>query len=62
VSGRTLTSAPAVRTDVENAGGHWVDREVVNDRNLITSRRPADLDAFTRALLAALGSGATAHV
>lgn len=59
--GRTLTSAPAVRTDVVNAGGSWVDREVVTDGNLITSRRPDDLDAFTGALLEALGSGPVAH-
>jgi protease I len=62
VKDRTVTSAPAVRTDIENAGGRWVDREVVTDRNLITSRRPADLDAFTEALLAALGSGEAANV
>jgi protease I len=51
VSGRTLTSWPSVKTDVVNAGGNWVDRELVEDGNLITSRRPDDLDVFCRALL-----------
>jgi protease I len=49
--GRTLTSWPSVRKDVENAGGRWVDEEVVRDGNLITSRKPDDLDAFCAALL-----------
>lgn len=53
--GRTLTGWPSVRKDVENAGGKWVDREVVEDDNLITSRKPDDLDAFCRTLLARLG-------
>jgi protease I len=51
LKGRTLTSWPSVRKDVENAGGRWVDREVVRDANLITSRKPDDLDAFCAALL-----------
>jgi len=58
--GRTLTSWPSVRRDVENAGGVWVDREVVRDDNLITSRNPGDLDAFCGALLARLASSAPA--
>jgi protease I len=49
-----------VRRDVENAGGVWVDREVVRDDNLITSRNPGDLDAFCGALLARLASSAPA--
>jgi protease I len=61
VAGRTLTSYPSVRTDLENAGARWVDREVVVDGALITSRNPDDLDAFTHAILAALGEGAAAH-
>ncbi|MCW5890538.1 MAG: type 1 glutamine amidotransferase [bacterium] len=60
-AGRTLTSYPSVRADLENAGAHWVDREVVVDGALITSRTPDDLDAFTRAFLAALSEGAAAH-
>lgn len=46
VEGRTLTSWPSVKTDIENAGGDWVDEEVVVDDNIITSRSPKDLDAF----------------
>lgn len=51
VDGRTLTSWPSVRTDVENAGGEWVDREVVVDDGVITSRSPKDLDAFVAAII-----------
>lgn len=54
VEGRTLTSWPSVRKDLENAGAEWVDREVVVDGNLITSRKPDDLPAFCKALLDAL--------
>lgn len=46
VRGRTLTSGPSLRTDVTNAGGTWVDEEVVVDGNLVTSRKPDDLPAF----------------
>jgi protease I len=51
VNGRTLTSWPSVRKDLENAGARWVDREVVEDGSLITSRKPEDLEAFSAALL-----------
>jgi deglycase len=54
VEHRTLTSWPSVRKDLENAGAQWLDREVVIDGNLITSRKPADLVAFSRALIATL--------
>jgi protease I len=46
VRGRTLTSFPSVRTDLENAGASWVDREVVVDNGLVSSRNPDDLPAF----------------
>jgi protease I len=46
VSGREVTSYPSVRTDLENAGANWVDKEVVVDEGLVTSRSPRDLDAF----------------
>jgi len=46
VSGRTLTSWPTLATDIRNAGGTWVDREVVADQGLVTSRGPRDLPAF----------------
>jgi protease I len=55
VRGRTLTSWPSVRTDLRNAGATWVDETVVTDANLITSRNPDDLPAFTKALLEAVG-------
>lgn len=54
VDGRRVTSWPSVRTDLENAGGEVVDEEVVIDQNLITSRKPDDIPAFSRALIAAL--------
>jgi protease I len=55
VRGRRLTSWPSsVRKDLENAGATWVDDEVIVDRNLITSRKPDDLDAFCGAVLHAL--------
>lgn len=46
VAGRTVTSWPSLQTDVRNAGGHWVDEEVVVDQGLVTSRNPGDLPAF----------------
>jgi deglycase len=46
VRGRRLTSFPSLQTDIRNAGGEWVDEEVVTDNGLVTSRRPDDLDAF----------------
>jgi protease I len=54
VDGRRVTSWPSVRTDLENAGGDVVDEEVVVDGNLITSRKPDDIPAFSRALIEAL--------
>ena len=55
VDGRTLTSWPSIRTDLENAGADVVDQEVAIDGNLITSRNPDDIPAFSKALLDALG-------
>ncbi len=49
--GRQVTSYPSVRTDLINAGARWTDAAVVEDGNLITSRGPSDLDAFTDTLL-----------
>ena len=52
--GRRLTSWPSLRTDITNAGGDWVDEEVVVERRpatLVTSRKPDDLKAFCRQLL-----------
>jgi protease I len=51
VEDRTVTSWPSIRTDLLNAGAHWVDEAVVEDANLITSRRPDDLSEFSDAIL-----------
>ena len=51
VRGRTLTSWPSLQTDIRNAGGEWVDREVVTDQKLVTSRNPSDLPAFCSTLV-----------
>jgi protease I len=48
VRGRTLTSWPSLRTDIRNAGGTWVDEQVVTDATLVTSRKPDDLPAFIK--------------
>jgi protease I len=58
VADRTVTSWPSLRTDLTNAGAHWVDEEVVTDGNLITSRNPGDIPAFSNAVLEALAHGA----
>jgi protease I len=49
--GRTVTSAPSLRTDLQNAGANWVDKEVVCDGKLITSRTPDDIPAFNREIV-----------
>jgi protease I len=51
LDGRTLTSWPGIRDDLVNAGATWLDREVVRDRNLVTSRGPQDMRAFLPATL-----------
>jgi protease I len=51
VRDRTLTSFPSIKTDIKNAGGNWVDQEVVVDDGLISSRNPDDLPAFCKALV-----------
>lgn len=57
VRGRTLTSWPSLQTDIRNAGGTWVDREVVHDGQLVTSRKPDDIPAYNKQMIA-LFSGA----
>ena len=57
---RQVTSWPSLQTDLRNAGATWEDREVVVDDNLITSRNPDDIPAFTRELTAALSASVTA--
>lgn len=54
VKDRTLTSWPTLQDDIRNAGGEWVDEEVVVDRNWISSRKPTDIPAFNSALISAL--------
>ena len=51
VRGRTLTSWPAIKTDVRNAGGKWVNEEVVVDNGLVTSRKPDDIPAFNKKMI-----------
>jgi protease I len=53
--GKTVTSFFAIRDDLTNAGAEWVDREVVRDGNIITSRNPGDLPAFCRTIIEATG-------
>lgn len=54
IEGLKATSYKSIRTDVENAGAMWVDKEVVVDGNIITSRNPDDLEAFTAAIINAV--------
>src|ERR1700744_4144789 len=62
IGGRTLTSYPSLQTDLKNAGAHWIDQEVVVDNGLVTSRTPADLDAFNRKAIEEIGEGTHHHV
>jgi len=51
VRGRTLTSYHTIQDDIRNAGGKWVDQEIVHDRNWVSSRSPKDLPAFNRGMI-----------
>jgi protease I len=52
-----VTSWPSLQTDIRNAGGTWVDREVVIDRGIVTSRKPDDIPAFNKAMIEEFGEG-----
>jgi protease I len=53
VKGKKMTSWPSLKTDLANAGAHWVDQQVVADADLVTSRKPDDLPAFTKKMVEA---------
>jgi protease I len=55
--GRTLTSWPTLQTDIRNAGGNWVDEEVVVDDGIVTSRKPDDIPAFNKKMLEEFSEG-----
>jgi protease I len=57
VRDRTVTSWPSLRTDIRNAGGNWVDRDVVTDAGLVTSRKPDDIPAFNQKMIEEFGEG-----
>jgi protease I len=57
VKGRKLTSWPTLQTDIRNAGGTWVDQEVVVDQGLVTSRKPDDIPAFNRKMIEEFAEG-----
>ena len=57
IKGRRLTSYPSLQTDLKNAGADWVDLQVVTDQGLVTSRTPADLDAFNAKTIEEIAEG-----
>ena len=57
VKDRTLTSWPSLQTDIRNAGGNWVDEEVVTDMGLVTSRKPDDIPAFNKKMIQEFAEG-----
>jgi protease I len=57
VKGRTLTSYPTLQTDIRNAGGNWIDEEVVTDQGLVTSRNPDDVPAFCSKIVEEFAEG-----
>ena len=57
VRGLEITSYPSIKTDLQNAGAKWVDREVVVDRGIVSSRKPADIPAFNRKMIEEFAEG-----
>ena len=57
IQGRTLTSWPSLKTDIRNAGGDWVDRQVISDEGLVTSRKPEDIPAFNAKMIEEFAEG-----
>ena len=62
VAGRVLTSWPSLKTDIQNAGGQWIDEPVHVDDHLVTSRKPADIPVFNAAMLREFGGRADDQV
>jgi protease I len=62
VRGRALTSWPTLQDDIRNAGGNWVDQEVVLDKNWVSSRKPADIPAFNQKMIEILASYKQGHI
>jgi protease I len=58
VRGRTITSWPSLKTDIRNAGGEWVDREVVVEDGMVSSRKPEDLPGFCAKIVEEFAEGA----
>ena len=61
VEGLNMTSWPSLQTDIENAGGNWVDEEVVVDNGIVTSRKPADIPVFNQKLIEEIAEGVHAR-
>jgi len=57
IDGRNMTSYPSVKTDIENAGAHWANKEVIVDNGLVTSRSPKDLPAFNKKMIEEIKEG-----
>ena len=57
LAGREMTSYPSLKTDIENAGANWYDREVLVDNGLVTSRSPEDLEAFNKKMVEEIAEG-----
>lgn len=57
IGGKNMTSYPSLQTDLKNAGAHWIDQQVVVDNGLVTSRTPADLEAFNQKMIEEIAEG-----